>query len=92
MPAAPRYAPNGEFLIHRWGDEVVVYHLPSATTLAVSPLMAEVLQRLREGPRDLQELRAALAGRDEAEDSLEAHLREGLRQLYAARIITRPGP
>lgn len=56
-----RLAPDAKLLWRRWADEFVIYNDASGDTHLLEEVSGTLLQRIAEGPVDLDELRALAA-------------------------------
>lgn len=84
-----RIAPAGQLLTAEFDGQTVVYHTGAGHTHWVSPVAAEVLYRLSQGPQVETTLYTALSGLVSAEDlpMLADSLRETLDHLKTLTMI-----
>lgn len=84
-----RIAPAGQLLSAEFDGQTVVYHTGAGHTHWVSPVAAEVLYRLSQGPQNAATLYTALSELVSAEDlpMLADSLRETLEHLKKLTLI-----
>lgn len=84
-----RIAPAGQLLTAEFDGQTVVYHTGAGHTHWVSPVAAEVLYRLSQGPQNETTLYTALSELVSAEDQpmLADSLRETLDHLKTLTMI-----
>ena len=88
-PAAStiRLAVSGELELRHWEGEVLLYHVPSATTSRISPLLGAALERLREAPATPEDLCRWISGSFPDTAGLETHLEQGLKRLLQEGVL-----
>ncbi len=81
----------GPLQVRQWdGDEALLYHSPSSTTLQVSAPLACAVRLLQGGGQSLQRLSERVAHRfpDLDPDAIKEHLKTGFRQLCSLGIAS----